>query len=181
MATASVLCPAQEHHGSQRPAVNLGRAANYAWRLLLQPLRRKACFVASVADARRLSMASRSLAVPPCFNAGVNRISRCSAALLCSHRLSSASAFATPARRNVLAMLLCWRQPHLALQCCTSVQSLAKVSSASAFAVFARCDCATCFYAGINRISFCGAALLCSHWLSLASALFRRVARLMWR
>ena len=125
MATASVLCPAQEHHGSQRPAVNLGRAADYAWRLLLQPLRRKACFVASVADARRLSMASRSLAVPPCFNAGVNRISRCSAALLCSHWLSSASAFATPARRYVLAMLLCWRQPHLALQCCTSVQSLA--------------------------------------------------------
>eukprot|EP00964_Phaeocystis_antarctica_P137396 scaffold101943_cov32-Phaeocystis_antarctica.AAC.1 len=44
MVTASVLCPAQELHGSQRPAVNLR-------------------FVASVADARRLSMASRSLAV----------------------------------------------------------------------------------------------------------------------
>ena len=62
MATASVLCLAQDHHGSQRPAVNLLRAADYAWRLLLQPLRREACFVASVADARRLSMASRSLA-----------------------------------------------------------------------------------------------------------------------
>ena len=42
MATASVLCLAQDHHGSQRPAVNLLRAADYAWRLLLQPLRREA-------------------------------------------------------------------------------------------------------------------------------------------
>eukprot|EP00964_Phaeocystis_antarctica_P030870 scaffold17468_cov54-Phaeocystis_antarctica.AAC.2 len=56
MATASVLCLAQDHHGSQRPAVNLLRAADYAWRPLLQPLRRESCFVASaVAGARRPS------------------------------------------------------------------------------------------------------------------------------
>ena len=31
-------------------------------------------------------------------------------------------------------------------------------------AVFARCDCAPCFYAGVNRVSRCSAALVCSPW-----------------
>ena len=67
-------------------------------------------------------------------------------------------------------MRQCWRQQRLALQGCTSVQSLMAIFGVGFRHARSMRLCATCFYAGVNSVSRCRAALLCSHWLSSASA-----------
>ena len=98
--------------------------------------------------------------------------SRAAGLHFCAVTLSSASAAPRPLDATVCHMLISWRQQRLALQGCTSVQSLAIFGvgfrRARSMRLFA-----TCVNAGVISVSRCRAALLCSHWLSSASA-FRR-------
>jgi len=74
-----------------------------------------------------------------CFYAGVNRVSRCRAALLCSHSISGVGL------RHARSMRLCatcfYAGVNSVSRCRAVLLCSHWLSSASAFAVPARCDC----------------------------------------
>eukprot|EP00964_Phaeocystis_antarctica_P085677 scaffold54164_cov62-Phaeocystis_antarctica.AAC.1 len=106
--------------------------------------------------------------VPHASMLASNSVSRCSAALLCSHSIFGVGL------RHARSMRLCatcfFAGVNSVSRCRAALLCSRWLSEASAFAVPARCDCAKCFYAGVNSVSRCRAALACSLCLSSASA-----------
>merc|ERR1712195_284597 len=76
-------------------------------------------FLQSLSSASALlRRRARSKRFAPCLVAGVNRFSRCSAALPAVTILGVGFAPSPCSLDALCAMLRCWRQPLLALQCC---------------------------------------------------------------